>query len=502
MAFAVAAGHDLTAEAAAEVLRAGGNAVDACIAAAFMSGFAEPVLSSLLGGGFLLVVPAGGKPVCLDAFVQTPRRKLEAYETDQREITVDFGAAEQIFHTGGGTIAVPGLVSGLFAAHARFACLPMRELASQATAAARGGIAMNGFQAHVLDLVKPIFSMHPSSLAIYGSGEGLLQAGDTHANPELADVIETLALEGPRFFREGEIAQGLLALDGTHLIPADLAGYDPHWRAPLEISRGQTAILLNPPPSLGGVQIALALAALHHKPSVGTLAKAFAELSRLRRTTDIDAQPDAAAALLLDPELVAMLRATLKNHSVATRGTTHISVIDGQGMGAALSLSNGEGCGLVLPGTGLMPNNMLGEEDLVRGGPQNWAPDRRLASMMCPMALRGNDGSLTMMGSGGSNRIRSALIQVALHLIDASTDLETAIRAPRLHYEHGTRHGIDVEDDGGESLRGAILKDWPEANFWSGSSMYFGGAHAARRTINGSVEAAGDPRRAGVGITG
>jgi len=502
MAFAVAAGHPLTTEAAAEVLHAGGTAVDACIAAAFMSGFAEPVLSSLLGGGFLTVVPAGGKPVCLDAFVQTPRRKRPETETDQHEIVVDFGAAEQVFHTGGGTIATPGLVSGLFDAHARFGNLPMRELAAQAANAARAGIKMNAFQAHVLDLVKPIFSMHASSRAIYGSGDGLLQANDRHANPELADVIETLVLEGPRFFQEGEIATELLALDGSHLTLDDLLRYRPVWRAPLAIRRQGFDILLNPPPSLGGVQIALALSGLPARPQATTIAKAFAELSRLRRVTGIDMQPEAAAGLLLDPDLVKKLRATLEDHCASTRGTTHISVIDAQGMGAALTLSNGEGCGLVLPGTGLMPNNMLGEEDLVPDGPQNWIPDRRLASMMCPMALRGSDGSLTMMGSGGSNRIRSALIQVALHLIDGNASLETAICAPRLHYEYGTRHGIDVEDDGGERLRSAILGDWPEANFWSESSMYFGGAHAVRQSFNGSVEAAGDPRRAGVGLTG
>ncbi|MFQ5623218.1 MAG: gamma-glutamyltransferase [Paracoccaceae bacterium] len=501
MAFAVAAGHPRTAEAAAEVLREGGTAVDACIAAGFMSGVAEPVLSGLLGGGFLTVVPADGEPVCLDAFVQTPRRMRPETEIDRREVVVDFGATEQVFHAGAGTIATPGLVAGLFEAHGRFGRLPMPELAAQAVSAARQGMKVDDFQSHVLDLVSPIFTMHPSSKAIYATDDGLLKPGDLFSNPALADVMEVLSHEGPGFFEQGEIAGALLALEGSHLTAGDLAGYTAQWRVPLAMARQGFDIFLNPPPSLGGVQIALALTALPDNPRPAQVAKAFAAISRLRRQTHADTYPENAAGLLLDPELVAALRASLADRMQATRGTTHISVLDASGTGAALTLSNGEGCGLVLPGTGLMPNNMLGEEDLVPHGPQSWVPDRRLASMMCPMSLRSPGGGLTMMGSGGSNRIRSALTQVALRLIDAQEPLEDAITAPRMHYEHATEHGIDLEDFGDGETRAAILKDWPKAHVWSRSSMFFGGVHAVRKT-GGGYEAAGDPRRSGVGIVG
>jgi gamma-glutamyltranspeptidase/glutathione hydrolase len=173
-------------------------------------------------------------------------------------------------------------------------------------------------------------------------------------------------------------------------------------------------------------------------------------------------------------------------------------VIDQNGMGAAFTLSNGEGCGLIVPGTGIMANNMLGEDDLVPDGVNSWHEDMRLSSMMCPMALRDN-GTLTMMGSGGSNRIRSALAQVALKLIDGGEALEDAVHAPRMHIDD-TPHILDFEDTGTEERREALLAEFPSANQWPQQSMFFGGVHAVRQTAKG-FEAAGDDRRSGAVLT-
>ena len=200
---------------------------------------------------------------------------------------------------------------------------------------------------------------------------------------------------------------------------------------------------------------------------------------------------------------------------VATRGTTHISVIDGDGMGAALTLSNGEGCGLIAPGTGIMPNNMLGEADLMPDGFEHWAPGQRLASMMCPMAVDWPDGRFAMLGSGGSNRIRTALVQVILAMIDGGLSLEEAITAPRAHVEiagpdtnddpdrpEQDRVVIDFEDVTTDAVREAILATWSDATPWPDRSMFFGGVHAAMRNAREDTDAAGDPRRAGVSRVG
>ncbi|MEM0922757.1 MAG: gamma-glutamyltransferase, partial [Pseudomonadota bacterium] len=153
------------------------------------------------------------------------------------------------------------------------------------------------------------------------------------------------------------------------------------------------------------------------------------------------------------------------------------------------------------PGTGIMPNNMLGEADLIPGAALgdwlSWPTDTRLASMMCPIACRWPDGRLAMLGSGGSNRIRSALAQVLLQLIDGKTDLELAIATPRLHVEDPD--ALDFELTGlDEQDRLELQTSWPEARAWPEQSMFFGGTHAVLTDPRRGPQAAGDARRAGV----
>lgn len=494
--FAVASGHTLTTETAAEVLRAGGTAVDAAIAGAFMACVVEPVLASPLAGGFLMVAPKNGSTQVLDAFIQTPKRKRT--DVDMREIEVDFGATTQTFHCGAGTIGTPGLVPGLFMAHAEFGRVPMAELLAPAIRTARQGAVVSGFQAEVLGYVSAIFKSSEPSRALYAPDGDLLTEGDNLKNPEMADVLEVLASEGPRFFQEGEVAQALLSLDGSHLTLNDLKSYRPIGRKPLRLQRRGVEVDLNPSPSLGGVQIALALQALSANADDRQLARCLYEVSKIRKATDLDHHPTDGTKILLNQAMVSSLRRTMEVHQAATRGTTHISVIDENGMGAAFTISNGEGCGLIVPGTGIMANNMLGEDDLVPDGPNSWTEDTRLASMMCPMALR-DSGSLTMLGSGGSNRIRSALTQVTLRLIDGKEALAPAIMAARLHVDN-TEQILDFEDTGGEGRREKLLDEFPTATPWPRQTMYFGGVHAARLDQNG-FSAMGDARRSGAALT-
>ena len=494
MGFAVATGHKKCTEAATEVLAAGGNAIDAAISAAFMSFIAEPVLASPLAGGFLMVAGKDRPARVLDAFVQTPRHKRSTADTDCQEVLVDFGTTQQAFHCGAGTIATPGIIPGLFAAHERLGRVPMQELAAEAVRVARAGLEITPFKAQVFGLVANIFKYSPAAREIYCPDGELLKAGELLKNPALADTLEVLAIEGPRLFTEGEVAQALLSLDGGHLQAEDLRRYDPIWRNPLEIERRGAKISLNPAPSLGGVQIALALLALPDMPKDDLIARALYEVACLRRDTDLDHNAAEAKQLMLDPPLVAKLRKTLIAHQAATRGTTHISVLDNSGLGVSLTLSNGEGCGLIAPGTGIMANNMLGEDDLVPDGLNSWTPNVRLASMMCPSVIR-QDGKLTLLGSGGSNRIRSAIATVALNLIDREMPLEAAIEAPRMHVETGTESILDFEMTTEERYK-TLTNEFPDANAWGEPSMYFGGVHAVQMSGN-HMQAAADFRRGG-----
>jgi gamma-glutamyltranspeptidase/glutathione hydrolase len=505
--FAVAAGHRVTAEAAAEVLRGGGTAVDAAIAAGLACMVAEPALAGLLGGGFLMVREPGGATRLVDFFVETPKRRRPAGELDFRAIEAQFGTATQEFHIGAGAIATPGVAPGLAEAHARYGRVPMTDLVQPAVVAAREGVRVSDYQAFVCGIVAPILTATAAARALFCRGDVLMPEGFVFRNPDLADVIEVMAHEGPRLVTEGEVGQGIVALcdAGGHLTAADLAGYRPAWREPLKAERAGVRISVNPPPSLGGALAVFSLKLLGPGPDAVEMARAFAATMRARLEADLAADPVAGAARLLSPAMVARYRAELAGRPAATRGTTHISVIDAAGMGAALTLSNGEGCGLIVPGTGLMPNNMLGEADLVPGGWHTWAPGTRLASMMAPMTVDWPDRRFAMLGSGGSNRIRTALAQVLVRLIDLGERLEPAIEAPRLHVEPAAEPGapptVEFEDLAGEAARTALTRAFAQARPWPDRSMYFGGVHGARRGRAGDLEAAGDPRRAGVALT-
>jgi gamma-glutamyltranspeptidase / glutathione hydrolase len=182
---------------------------------------------------------------------------------------------------------------------------------------------------------------------------------------------------------------------------------------------------------------------------------------------------------------------------LSRRGTTHISIDDGRGLAVSLTLSNGEGSGYVLPGTGIHLNNMLGEEDINRTGFHGWPCNRRLASMMAPTLIErghGNGRRRWLLGSGGSNRIRTALVQVISCPGRLQQPLDAAIRAPRLHLEQGR---LAIEMPGRYLARRNadwLIEHYPEARVWPDRNLYFGGVHAV-----GPDEAAADPRRLGHG---
>ncbi len=489
--FAVACGHERTAETAENVLNDGGSAADAAIAAAMMAMVAEPVLAGLLGGGFAMIV-ADGETKLLDFFVQTPR--CRAQDIDFRAVFADFGTARQEFHVGAGAMATPGVAPGLVELHARAGRIPFRELAKPAIEAARQGVVINPFQARLGEIIAPIINASEGARHPMCDDKGPLPEGACFRNPAFADVLEVFAIEGARFVTEGEVATALIALaeQGGHLTGTDLRRYQPIWREPHIVDRGGVTLALNPPPSLGGILIDLTLALTDRGAKALSIARAFDAVDQAREITG-----DAVAELLA-PALVERYRKQLAEHPVSTRGTTHISVIDAQGMAVALTLSNGEGCGLIAPGTGIMPNNMLGEEDLVPGGWHSWPLDSRLSSMMCPLAMRWPDGRLAVLGSGGSNRIRTALAQVIMHMIDREWPIDAAIDATRLHVEAGA---LDVELSGlAEADRTELSAAYPEATFWESPSMFFGGAHGVMRDRKGSCWAAADARRAGVAL--
>ena len=505
---AVATGHSITTGTAAEVLRAGGNAFDAAIAAFFAACVCEPVLASLGGGGFLLARDNTGRTKVFDFFTHTPLEKRAEGDIDFYPVTVDFGSAQQEFHIGLGSCATPGVIRGMYAVHKELGLMPMKHLIRPAVELARNGVEVDPFQAYLLQLVSPIYSTK-SALPLFSSPADrrqLIAPGDLSKNTELADVMESLALEGEDLFYRGEIAQAIVRLCGDkgHLTYKDLVGYQTIVRNPLSTEYKGHHFYTNPPPSAGGILITFGLNLLKH---IDLRQGGYGNYEHIRTLTEIMLRTSAARVEhftegppnhgLLDDDLLELYRKEIYKTTRAYKGTTHVSVIDGQRNIAAMTVSNGEGCGELVPGTGMMLNNMLGEEDLSPGGFHRWGTNQRMSSMMAPSILQDQNGSLTAFGSGGSNRIRTAILQVVSNIADFGLDLESAIAKPRIHIETEV---LNVETGLPSDTTNRLTHEFSEHRIFNKANMFFGGVHAVHLESGGGVICMGDPRRNGVGV--
>lgn len=504
-----ASGHKETSRAARILLEEGGNAFDAALGAMCAACVCEPMLASLGGGGFLLAKTAAGEAQVFDFFTQTP--SASSGDLDFYPIQADFGTATQEFHIGVGSIAVPGVVAGLFAVHKAHCRLPLSKIVEPAVVLARDGLRVNKLQSYINDILKAIINASPEAKAfatpMFAPGR-LAEIGEYIYNPDLADTFEALAANDPRWFYEGDPATRLVEdcrEKGGLITLADMRAYEVIARKPVTVDTHGARIITNSPPSPGGCLTAFALSLLNQlrgEPGqwggaahAMALARAMKASSLVRREHGLEAGlDDDTAAAILSPQHLASWRDLLGGGRLATRGTTHISVADADGNLASLTLSNGEGSAYVLPRSGIMMNNMLGEEDLNPDGFHRRPPGVRLASMMTPTMAGLGEGQWIALGSGGSNRIRSAILQVLVNLLVFDMGLEGAVSAPRLHLE-GDR--LDLESGFSDPALEALEAEWPGLKLWSGVNLFFGGVHAVERLGNGEFRAAGDPRRGG-----
>jgi gamma-glutamyltranspeptidase/glutathione hydrolase len=448
--------------------------VDAALAALLTSFVAEPLLTGLGAGGYMLVADAADERVVLDFSVEASGRGADpGRRAELVAIDVSFGDADQIFNIGPASVGCYGTPAGIWEASQRYGSLPLPELVAPAARMAREGVPLNPEQAYVVEILAGIVTAEPECAAVYAPSGTLLRAGDTIRQPELARTLERLGREGPAPFYRGDIARavaGWLAERGGLLTHEDLEVYRVVNRRPLAQAYRGREVLLNPPPSAGGTLIAFALAQLEADgegpPSLERLVEVM-EAAQAQRT----------------PEFLTSL-----GEPRPLGSTTHISVLDGDGRACAVTTSNGEGAGIIVPGTGIHLNNMLGEQDLNPLGFHRHPPGRRLPSMMSPtVVLRGGTPEL-VLGSGGSNRIRSAILQTVVNVVDRGMDVRRAVCAPRAHFEDGIVYvepGLDVA---ALEAAGRTLARFRDLN------LFFGGVNAATADPLAGV---GDPRRGG-----
>jgi gamma-glutamyltranspeptidase/glutathione hydrolase len=471
----VAAGHPVSAGAGAAVLRDGGNAVDAAIAACLASWTAEPLLTGPGAGGYLLVAGAGVQPTLLDFFVAAPSDGERAALVP---VDVSFGDAHQVFHVGAASCGVPGATAGLEEAARRWATWSLADLCSGAADLARRGVELTAIQGYLFEILEGIVLSTPEAAALFAPGGRALREGEVFASGELADTIAAFGAAGAAPFMTGDVARATADRVGRHggtLTAADLAGYAPAAREPARVRYRDRTVLTNPPPSAGGALLALALARLDEvaggaPPSPAALVDAMA-VAQAART----------------PEFVSHLGST-----------THVSVMDGDGLACSVTCTNGEGSGLVVPGTGIHLNNVMGEEDLSPLGFFTARPGQRMPSMMAPTIVLGDGpgGAVELvLGSAGSNRIRSAILQTIVGVVDHALDARAAVEAPRLHFEDGV-----VYAEPGIALDG-LEEAGHRVSPFRARNLFFGGVQAVERDrATGRLSGAGDPRRGGAAV--
>ncbi|MFC8503503.1 gamma-glutamyltransferase [Pedococcus sp. NPDC057267] len=496
---AVAATGPVSADAGMAAAAAGGNAVDAAIAAMVAAMTTEPGIVSVLGGAFVTVWPAGGEPEVVDGNVEMPGRGLprERFGTGLREVTTSYGGGLTLY-AGHGSVATPGAFAALGVAHDRHGTAPWREVLAPSVAAARDGYAVGVAAASYLALTgESVFGWDPHTRPLVRRADGSpVQAGDVVPNPDLATTLEHIGAEGARSLYTGDLGARIAAdMDerGGLVTAGDLAAYRAQVRTPLRIRLGDWDLATNPPPSVGGPMLAVMLGEL--VAAQGWDWARVVEVQRrvlTYRTRVHDLSTD------LEEDGYALLEA-VERHGLAglptSSSTAHVSAADSDGTVCAITASSGYGSGATVPGTGMMLNNCLGEPELNRLGLHALEPGTRLASNMAPSVARAGDGSVLAVGSPGADRITTALMQVLARHCLHGDPVQEAIDAPRVHVRvlDGDDVQVDHEDD--EALVAAIEGLGLPAYSHGPRSMFFGGVGAAWRGGDGTLAAAGDPRR-------
>ncbi|CAB4693633.1 MAG: gamma-glutamyltransferase [Actinobacteria bacterium] len=481
---AIAAPNEAAADAGEQVVRAGGNAVDAALAAALVTMVNEVGIVSLSSGGFVTVQPADGTGAyTVDGWMDMPGR-----DTDRPlgrgtwDVTTAYGGGVDVT-IGPGSVAVHGALAAFGETHAREGRLGWAEIVAPAIAVAREGFRLSSASRYYLDHVHDdVFGWDDASRAAVHDSLGEVTT-DPVVVPDLAASLELIAAEGPAAMYDGEVGR-LIAADvldrGGLLGPADLAAYEAVVRPSLVTSIDDWTLATAPPPSVGGVCVAAMLRLLDGHPRGPWSSDDVDRLVRVQRAvlghrldvldgTDDLARDAAAYLALVDRDHLGALE---------SGSTVHVSATDGDGLACSVTVSSGYGSGMIARGTGIWLNNCLGEQELNPRGLHGVTPGTRLLSNMAPTVGRHVDGSVLAIGSPGADRITTAITQVLAGFVSGGLSLGEAVHHPRVHVHRAGRPSEEVKVE-------------------TEPSMYYGGVGATLTRPDGRLVAAADPRRDG-----
>ncbi len=514
----VASAHPLASQTGLEILKKGGNAVDAAVAAAFTLGVVEPQASGLGGGGFMLIYRA---------------KTREAEVVDYREVAPRKATPQmyrsprlaELITTGWRSVAVPGTLAGLSRALEKYGTRKLPEVLLPAAQIAEDGFKVSRLMGDLLAIHAAQLSQDPEAARIFlKGGKAPYATGDTIHLKDLARTYRRVAEKGAALFYQGEIAEGLArameAKAEAWMTKEDLAGYRPVEKLPIRLNfHGYE--FMGPPPTAGTIQLFELLNILEgfDLGKLNRTAEGFQLIAEGQRRVMADrakflGDPDFVRVPvqgLLSKEYAARFRKEIKvgrmsprvlpgNPQDFDRGkTTQLCVIDREGNIVSLTqtINSFFGSGVVLPGTGILLNNEMHEFSLSAGTPNSFAPGKRPVSSMSPSLVLLENRPYLIYGSAGATRIISAMTEVFLNIVESRMNLQQAINAPRIHWEQD----LFMEPRIPDAIRLELVRMGYSVKVLNPFDFYFGGVQGILiDPQTGKLYGAADPRRDGAAI--
>jgi gamma-glutamyltranspeptidase / glutathione hydrolase len=451
------------ADVGVAILKAGGNAVDAAVAVGFAQAVTWPEAGNIGGGGFMLVYPGGkAKPVVIDFRETAPAAATE----EMFAKGVDYQSAK--------TAGVPGTVRGFELAHQKYGKLKWAEVVAPSLKLAKDGFPItDGLAKRLNEVLADKKTTNAEFRRVFGKGQGEWKAGDVLTQPELAKTLGLIRDAADGFYAGpvADLIEKEMKARGGLVTAKDLAGYKAVEREPLRITYRGYEVFAPPPPSSGGITLALALHMLDgvdvkaHPWGAAETTHRMAEAQRRAFSERAKHLGDPAftttPADLTSKEYAAKLWETF-DASKATKSadlagditikdggndTTHYSIVDKDGMAVSTTytLENAWGCRVVVPGAGFILNNEMTDFNHTPGvtttkgaigtKPNLIAPGKRMLSSMCPVVLAKDGKAVLVSGSPGGRTIINTVLGVIVNVADYAADVRTAVDAPRQHHQ-------------------------------------------------------------------
>ncbi|OFW43356.1 MAG: gamma-glutamyltransferase [Acidobacteria bacterium RIFCSPLOWO2_12_FULL_67_14b] len=459
---------DIASQIGFQVIKNGGNAIDAVVATGFALAVTHPTAGNIGGGGFIVYRPAKGEPVSYDFREVGPSRSSP--EMWLKDGKYDF----ETHHNSHLSVGVPGTVAGLHMAWKEAGSKPWKELVQPAIGLARDGFEISHGLARSLAGTLDEFKKYPASLAQFSKNGTPYQAGEILKQPDLARTLTRIADQGPAGFYEGETAALIekeMKANGGLITMGDLKAYQAKKRGVVNGTYRGYDVYGMPPPSSGGMAVVQMLnvlegfdlkangygSAQNIHLTAEAMRRAFAD--RARYLGDPDFEKDIPLPMLISKDYATGLRKTI-NPNKASKSvvnkfewtsespeTTHLSIVDANRNAVAMTytLEYGYGSRIVVPGAGFLLNNEMGdfnagpgltdERGLVGTNPNLARPGKRMLSSMAPTIIA-KDGQLFMVtGTPGGRTIINTVLTTILNVIDYGMNAQEAVDAGRMHHQ-------------------------------------------------------------------